>query len=104
MTTAADQPVTLINILSVQSDKQQALVDSLRQNTETVIRTLKGWISTCIVASGDGTKVVIHSQWDSAADLEGMRADPRMRAYFPQVAALASFDSITGTDVLSHHR
>ncbi|AZG08988.1 antibiotic biosynthesis monooxygenase [Pigmentiphaga sp. H8] len=104
MTIAAQQAVTLVNVLSVHPGKQQELLASLRQNTETVIRTLPGWISTRLIASGDGKRIVIHSQWDSAADVEAMRADPRMQAYFPTIRDLASFDSILGTDVLSHHR
>lgn len=104
MTTAAKTPVTLINVLSVKPEKQGELVHSLGQNTETVIKTLKGWIATSLVASIDGNRVVICSQWESAADVEAMRTDPRMLAYFPKVGALASFDSTVGTVVLTHQR
>jgi quinol monooxygenase YgiN len=69
-----------------------------------VIRTLKGWIATSLVASSDGTRVVIHSQWDSVRDIEAMRSDPRMQAYFPKVAALASLESMQGATVLTHQR
>jgi quinol monooxygenase YgiN len=100
----ANTPITLINVLSVEPQKQPALVGLLRENTETVIKTLKGWISTSLIASGDGKRVVIHSQWESLADVEAMRTEPRMAAYFPKIVALASFDSIAGTVVLSHQR
>jgi hypothetical protein len=33
-----------------------------------------------------------------------MRSDPRMKAYFPKVIALASLDSIVGSAVLSETR
>ncbi len=102
MTTQAKKSVTLINVLSVEPQKQQELVELLRQNTETVIKTLKGWIATSLIASSDGKRVVIHSQWDSAADVEAMRADPRMMAYFPRIKELASFDSILGAVVMAH--
>jgi quinol monooxygenase YgiN len=102
MSLAANLPVTLINILSVDPDKQQELVELLRQNTETVIRTLKGWIATSLIASHDGKRVVIHSQWSAASDLDAMRADPRMQAYFPRIAALASLESMMGTVVMAH--
>jgi len=96
---------TLVNIVTVRSHStQDAVLASLRQNTETVIMTLKGWISTTLVASADGQRVVIYSQWDSAADIEAMRADPRMTAYFPHIAELAAFDSLVGTVVLVHQR
>jgi len=96
--------ITLVNVLTVRAGTQQALLASLRENTETVIRTLQGWISTRLIASSDGQRVVIYSEWDSAADLDAMRADPRMQAYFPYVAELATIDSTTGTAVLTHHR
>ena len=104
MTTTAKKPVTLVNVLSVEPSKQEELLGSLRHNTETVIKTLQGWIATSLIASSDGKRVVIYSQWDSVADVEAMRTDPRMSAYFPKVAALASLDSIVGTAVVSHQR
>jgi len=98
-------PTTLVNIVTVRPNATQAAVlASLRQNTETVIMALKGWISTTLIASADGQRVVIYSQWDSPADIEAMRADPAMTAYFPQVSEIATFDSIVGTVVMVHQR
>jgi quinol monooxygenase YgiN len=104
MAIAEQKPVTLVNVLSVEPERQGELVALLRQNTETIIKTLKGWISTSLVASRDGKRVVIYSQWDSAADIDAMRSDPRMRAYFPKIAELASLDTTVGVAAVSHHR
>ena len=87
---------TLINVLTVDPRNTATLLDLLRTNTDTVIRTLDGWISTSFIAAADGTRIVIHSQWRDAASIEGMQRDPRMVAYFPQFSALASFQSIVG--------
>lgn len=87
---------TLLNILTVDSANQAKLLELLQANTDTVIRTLDGWVSTSLIASSDGTRVIIHSQWRDAAAIEAMRADARMVAYFPKFAALASLDSISG--------
>jgi quinol monooxygenase YgiN len=87
---------TLLNILTVDPADQGRLLDMLRHNTDTVIRTLDGWVSTSLVASVDGKRVVIHSQWRDAGAVAAMRADPRMVAYFPQLAAIATFESIVG--------
>lgn len=81
---------TLLNILTVNPTNQARLLDMLRDNVDTVIQTLDGWISTTLVASADGTRVVIHSQWRDGAAVAAMRADPRMVAYFPKLAELAS--------------
>ena len=104
MATTAEKPVTLINVLSVEPRKQQELVELLRQNTETVIKTLKGWIATSLIAGSDGKRVVIYSQWETVADVEAMRSDPRMQAYFPKITTLASFDSIVGVVTVAHQR
>jgi quinol monooxygenase YgiN len=87
---------TLLNVLTVDPVNQSQLLGLLRANTDTVVRTLDGWISTKLIASADGTRVVIHSQWRDAASVEAMRRDARMVAYFPRIAALAAFDSIVG--------
>lgn len=94
---------TLINILTVDPANQKQLLELLRDNTETVIRTLDGWMATNLIASADGKRVVIHSQWRDAACVEAMRRDPRMVAYFPRIAALAAFDSIVGDIVYGFH-
>jgi len=103
--TTPNTPLSLVNIVTVKAGAtQQEVLSSLRHNTETVIRTLKGWISTTLVAGSDGGRIVIYSQWETAADLEAMRSDPRMTAYFPKIGELASFDSIAGAAVMAHHR
>ena len=104
MTTAANTPVVLVNVLSVKPETQRELLESLRHNTETVIMTLKGWIATNLIASTDGKRVVIYSHWETPADVDAMRSDPRMQAYFPKISELASFDSTVGSVVVAHQR
>jgi quinol monooxygenase YgiN len=87
---------TLVNVLTVDPANQRQLVELLRANTEEVIRTLDGWISTELIAGSDGTRVVIHSRWRDPEAVAAMRRDPRMLAYFPRITALATFDSIVG--------
>jgi quinol monooxygenase YgiN len=98
------EPVILINLLTVKSGKRDALIALLKQNTETVIRTLHGWKTTRLIAAKDGAGVVIYSEWESSAAVEAMRSDPRMKAYFPKILELASLDSIVGSAVLSETR
>ncbi|WP_432721137.1 antibiotic biosynthesis monooxygenase [Jeongeupia wiesaeckerbachi] len=97
----ADDSVILINLLKVQPGKQDALIALLKQNTDTVIRTLHGWKTTRLIPALDGASVVIYSEWESPAAVEAMRSDPRMQAYFPQIIALASLESVVGSAVLS---
>ena len=97
----SDAPVILINLLKVEPANQAALIALLKQNTETVIRTLPGWKTTRLIAAKDGAAVVIYSEWETSAAVEAMRGDPRMQAYFPKISALASLDSVTGSAVFS---
>jgi quinol monooxygenase YgiN len=86
----------LLNILTIDPANRTQVLGMLSENIDTVIHTLDGWISTSLIASDDGKRIVIYSQWRDAAAVAAMRADPRMVAYFPKIAALTSFDSIVG--------
>ena len=100
----SDESVILINLLKVKPGKQEALIALLKQNIDTVIRTLQGWKATRLIAAKDGAGVVIYSEWETPAAVEAMRSDPRMRAYFPKISELASLDSMVGSAVLSEAR
>jgi quinol monooxygenase YgiN len=100
----SDESVTLINLLKVKPGKQDALIALLKQNIDTVIRTLPGWKSTRLIAAKDGAGVVIYSEWETPAAVEAMRSDPRMKAYFPKISELASLDSMLGSAVLTENR
>lgn len=100
----SDETITLINLLKVEPSKQDALMALLKQNIDTVVRTLAGWKTTRLIAAKDGASVVIYSEWESAAAVEAMRSDPRMTAYLPKILELASLESIVGSVVLSEGR
>ena len=100
---ATKHVTTLINVLTFEPENQQKLIDLLRDNTESVITRLDGWISTSFIAAKDQRHVVIYSQWRDFASVEAMRANPDMVAYFPRITALAAFDSFTGDVVYNHH-
>jgi hypothetical protein len=87
-------PVTLVNILTVAPADQPELLALLHDSIENEMSTLDGWISTIVDASDDRQHVIIYSRWKSVADIDAMRKDPGMAAYFPRLTALASFDSI----------
>jgi quinol monooxygenase YgiN len=91
--------ITLVNVLTVDAANLEPLIGLLRVNVEEVIRTLDGWISTELIVANDRTRVIIHSRWRDVEAVHAMRRDTRMLAYFPRIAALATFDSIVGTVV-----
>jgi len=94
--TAIPNATTLVNILTVEPDKQATLVDLLRENIENVVSELDGWISTSLIVANDRQRVIIYSQWRDPAAAAAMQSNAEMRAYFPRILALAAFDSIVG--------
>jgi len=100
----SDESVILMNLLKVKPGKQDALIALLKQNTDTVVRTLHGWKTTRLIAAKDGAGVVIYSEWETNAAVEAMRSDPRMKVYFPKISELASLDSIVGSAVSGETR
>jgi heme-degrading monooxygenase HmoA len=88
-----DNPVvTLINVFSVEPDKQQELVDLLIHATKATMRHLPGFISANIHKSFDGTRVVNYAQWRTKEDFEAMLRDPNAGPHMKQAAALAKFE------------
>ena len=86
--------LTLINVFTVSSDKQQELVILLIDATRQTMRHLPGFISANVHRSLDGKKVVNYAQWKSMADFESMRKNPEAAPHLQAAAALAQFDPI----------
>ncbi|MEU1388137.1 MULTISPECIES: antibiotic biosynthesis monooxygenase [unclassified Nonomuraea] len=105
-TITADAPVaTLINVFTVQADRQRELVDLLTRATEDVMRHLPGFVSANIHASTDGIRVVNYAQWRSADDFHAMLDIPQAQVHMRQAAALADhFDPHLHTVESTHHR
>ncbi|MEA2463050.1 MAG: hypothetical protein QOJ98_797 [Acidobacteriota bacterium] len=94
---------TLINILTLEPENQTKLLELLRENTDTLVSTLDGWISTSLILSSDGRRLAIYSQWRDAQSVEAMRTNPAMLAWFPKIMALAAFESFAGDVVYTRH-
>lgn len=97
-------PIVLVKFLKVERDRQDELIALLKHDIETAVSTLEGWKSGRLIAAQDGSSVVIFSEWETPAAVEAMRDDPRMKACFPKILALASVDSILGAAVVRKSR
>ena len=86
---------TLVNVFTVEPDNQSKLLALLHDGTETMFSKMTGWISTSLLKSRDGSKVVVYSQWRDAKNIDAFRQDPRLKPYFQQFSALAKFESFT---------
>jgi heme-degrading monooxygenase HmoA len=96
---------TLINIFTVQADRQRELVDLLVRATDEVMQHLPGFIAANIHASADGTRVVNYAQWESADAFHAMLENPAAQEHMGQAAVLADrFDPNLYTVESVHHR
>ena len=86
--------MTLINVFTVDREKQNELADLLVRETDETMRHLPGFISASIHCSVDGTKVVNYSQWRSQEDFEALKENPQAVSHMEVAARLAKFDPI----------
>ena len=86
--------LTLINVFTVEPDKQQQLVSLLIEATEKTMRHLPGFLSANIHRSLDGKRVVNYAQWENMAAFEAMRKNPDAIPHMKAAAELAKFEPI----------
>ncbi len=67
--------ITMVNVFTVEAGKQQALLDALRSELDTVMRKQPGFIASSIHRSLDGVRVVNYTQWESQAAFEASHRD-----------------------------
>ena len=97
------QVTNLINILTVEPENQPRLNKLLCDHIENVVSTLDGWTSTSFIVAKDRRRGAVYSQWRKLSSIEAMQANPKMRAYFPRIAALAAFDGFAGDVAYASH-
>jgi hypothetical protein len=84
--------ITFINVFTVERPNQQRLVDLLARATDTSVRHARGFVSSAIHRSLDGTKVTMYAQWQTIEDYEAMRKDPAPAPYLQQALTIATFE------------
>jgi heme-degrading monooxygenase HmoA len=74
-TIVSGRPIcTMINTLTVKPEKQQELMNYLKEMTQEVVVTAPGFISANFHLSEDGTRIINYAQWRSIEDLRAMLA------------------------------
>ncbi len=84
--------LTLINVFTVEPINQQNLIDLLTMATESSVRKVKGFISSSLHRSIDGTKVTMYAQWKSIEDYQNMRKNTTASPYLEEALKIAKFD------------
>src|SRR5258708_36364232 len=70
------RPMTVINVFTVEPQKQARLVELLTRATETSIRRVPGFVAAALHRSLDGTKRTMYAQAATPDDYHRMRARP----------------------------
>lgn len=84
------QPViTLINVFTVDPERQEELLALLREATEDTMRHLPGFVSANLHRSLDGKHVANYAQWRSREAMEAMRKDPRAQVHMQAALKIA---------------
>src|SRR3954464_3185690 len=86
------QLITVINVFTVDPSNQSQRVELLTQVTDTFVRRARGFISSSLHRSRDGTKVTMYAQWRSLDDYETMRRDPGPTPYLKEALTIAKFE------------
>lgn len=56
---------TAINVFTVRPERQQQLIDNLREFIDTYVKPLHGFLSASVHKSEDGVRVINYAQWKS---------------------------------------
>ena len=94
MTTISEKAglLTFINVFTVSPQNQQRLVELLTQATDVSVRHAKGFVSSALHRSLDGTKVTMYAQWENMKDYEAMRGTPAASPYLAEALTIATFE------------
>ena len=84
--------ITFINVFKVEPHHQRRLVELLEKVTDTSVRHARGFVSSALHRSFDGTKVTMYAQWRSMEEYEAMRLNPTPEPYLKEALTFATFE------------
>jgi quinol monooxygenase YgiN len=102
VTTGTEQ-VALVNVFTVEPERQDELIAALERATTSVFATVPGFISANLHASLDGTRVVNYAQWASRSAYEAAMQQEDVREHVIGAAALVTSYDPTLVQVRAVH-
>lgn len=85
-------PVTFVNVITVDPAKQDEVIELLVDGTEKAISTRPGFVCATLLASLDKRRVITIARWESPEDVKATQNDPVAAEYAKRTAALAQPD------------
>jgi quinol monooxygenase YgiN len=87
--TAGTDPVTMVNVFTVDPTRQIELADALDDATRAIFVTLPGFVSANLHTSLDGTRVINYAQWASEQQYAQALQRADVRAHLAEATAIA---------------
>lgn len=79
MTNQSETEITLVNLFTVEPEKQHSAATKIAEIYRTIVSKQPGFISAKIHTSLDGTRVAAIAHWKSEADLKAMQQTPEFQ-------------------------
>jgi heme-degrading monooxygenase HmoA len=96
-------PVTLVNVFTVEPENQQKLIALLKEGTGEFFSKAPGFISSSVLSGKAGTRVINYSQWKSAKEVAAFRQEPYFGPYIQRLKAVSTAESIECEVVYDEH-
>ncbi len=82
-------PVSVINVMTVTPQLQDAAVKGVEQMTHQVMRRQPGFLSAAVYKSLDGRRVTVHAQWESEDAFQRVSRNPAIINHMRQFLEVA---------------
>jgi heme-degrading monooxygenase HmoA len=82
-------PVSVINVITVTPQVQDAAVKAVEQMLHQVMRRQPGFLSAAVYRSLDGRRVTVHAQWESENDFQRISRHPAIVNHMRQFLEVA---------------
>ncbi|QLE59387.1 antibiotic biosynthesis monooxygenase [Nostoc sp. TCL26-01] len=71
--------ITFVNVFTVNAGKQEDAFERIQQIYTEVVQSQPGFLDAQLLKSDDGSKVVAIAHWQSAAQIDILRQQPRFK-------------------------
>jgi quinol monooxygenase YgiN len=94
---------TLINVFTVEPEKQLAVFNLLKEATEKVMSKQPGYMSANLHMSDDKKTVTNYAQWASMDDFKNIFKNEKVQAHMKEIESMIiEFKPVTYNEVWTH--
>ena len=102
---ASNKICTLINVFTVEPEKQMELFENLKMATENVMSKLPGYISANLHLGDDKKTVTNYAQWATFEDYQNIMKNEEAKHHMKKAASIAKeFFPVTYSEIWIHSK